>query len=117
MIVGATCGQLANGCLGPAPEEPVGFRIGAREVPEGPMSGRPGLLVAEACESFALGIGIGRNWRCRPDEPEDQHQIPEDSKDRLEGFALHASNPPTNGWVRSMENPCVPCRASNERQD
>ncbi|MCL4221381.1 MAG: hypothetical protein KJZ65_08420 [Phycisphaerales bacterium] len=50
VIVGATCGQLANGCLGPASEEPVGFRIGARTVPQGPMADRPGLLVAEACE-------------------------------------------------------------------
>lgn len=50
VIVGATCAQLAHGCLSQTPEEPVGFRIGSNKVPMGLMAGRPGLLVAEACE-------------------------------------------------------------------
>jgi len=45
VIVGATCRQLD-------PDKPasVGFRLGADRVPIGPLAGRPGLLVAEACE-------------------------------------------------------------------
>jgi len=61
VIVGATCGQLARGCLwaersrdapgrGREQAGPAGFRLGAAEVPRGPLSGRPGLLLAEACE-------------------------------------------------------------------
>jgi UDP-N-acetylmuramate--alanine ligase len=52
VIVGATCAQLANGCLGPAPARPVaaGFRMGADRISRGRLAGRPGLLVAEACE-------------------------------------------------------------------
>jgi UDP-N-acetylmuramate--alanine ligase len=49
VIVGATCPQLANGCLGPAAPS-AGFRLGAPAIPLGGWSGRPGLLVAEACE-------------------------------------------------------------------
>ncbi len=56
VIVGATCAQLApkasagskNG-EAKAPAR-VGFRLGAPSIPAGPMSGKPGLLVAEACE-------------------------------------------------------------------
>lgn len=61
VIVGAVCGQLVDGCLGaPAPREaaacparggaPAGFRLGGREIPGGLLKGRPGVLVAEACE-------------------------------------------------------------------
>lgn len=49
VIVGATCSQLENGCLGPQ-GKPVGFRLGSEAIASGPMAGRPGLLVAEACE-------------------------------------------------------------------
>lgn len=51
VIVGATCAQLANGCLGDAATAaPTGFRLGAQTIPGGSLAGRPGLLVAEACE-------------------------------------------------------------------
>jgi UDP-N-acetylmuramate--alanine ligase len=60
VIVGATCGQLASGCLRdddagpPAPGRvkwsTTGFRLGADAVPSGSLSGRPGILLAEACE-------------------------------------------------------------------
>ncbi len=61
VIVGATCAQLREGCLrvradrqpsaSPGAEPaPTGFRLGADVVPTGPLRGRPGLLVAEACE-------------------------------------------------------------------
>ncbi|MEO1008103.1 MAG: Mur ligase domain-containing protein [Planctomycetota bacterium] len=48
-IVGATSRQLTSGALA-ADEGPVGSRLGAPVVPRGPLAGRPGLLVAEACE-------------------------------------------------------------------
>ena len=51
VIVGAQCGQLQGGSLGSAVfSKPAGFRVGASEVPIGPYAGRPGLLIAEACE-------------------------------------------------------------------
>lgn len=50
VIVGATCGQLARGSLGGDAGEPLGFRLGATAIPRGRWAGRPGLLVAEACE-------------------------------------------------------------------
>lgn len=58
VIVGASCRQLAHGCLAPpgqeagrgTPRGPVGFRLGSDTIPRGPFAGRPGLLVAEACE-------------------------------------------------------------------
>lgn len=49
VIVGATCAQLSRGANA-EPGEPVGFRIGSPEIPAGPMIGRTGLLLAEACE-------------------------------------------------------------------
>ena len=45
VIIGATSPHL-----GGAEGEPVGFRLGAERVPEGSLSGQPGLLLAEACE-------------------------------------------------------------------
>ena len=54
VIVGATCAQLVAGCLGggarSAAPMPAGFRLGAPAIPRGPLQGRPGILVAEACE-------------------------------------------------------------------
>ncbi|GAB4386678.1 MAG: UDP-N-acetylmuramate--L-alanine ligase [Phycisphaerales bacterium] len=50
VIVGATCGQLTHGCLHERAGEPVGFRIGSPTVPTGALAGRPGILLAEACE-------------------------------------------------------------------
>lgn len=55
VIVGATCGQLVHGALGPAPEGgpagiQTGFRLGAGRIPRGALAGRPGILIAEACE-------------------------------------------------------------------
>lgn len=51
VIVGATCGQLANGCLSPDTGRPAGgYRMGSAEITSGPFTGRPGLLLAEACE-------------------------------------------------------------------
>lgn len=45
VIVGATCAQLsADG------RTPTGFRLGADQIPRGDLKGRPGLLLAEACE-------------------------------------------------------------------
>jgi UDP-N-acetylmuramate--alanine ligase len=49
VIVGATSPQLARGALD-RPGPSVGFRLGAAQVPAGPLKGRPGLLVAESCE-------------------------------------------------------------------
>ena len=52
VIVGALCGQLADGAMG-APidgQSATGFRLGAAEIPRGSMNGRPGLLLCEACE-------------------------------------------------------------------
>ncbi len=55
VIVGATCDQLAHGCLGITPASggrPAGsgFRLGSPQIHHGPLAGRPGLLIAEACE-------------------------------------------------------------------
>jgi len=51
VIVGATSRQLKNGNLGVAPDDDsVGFRVGAGTIPSGTLAGRPGVLVAEACE-------------------------------------------------------------------
>lgn len=69
VIVGATVPQLAEGrsqvtenrsqgssgkTQDPRPKTPpvasAGFRLGADRVPSGPMMGKPGVLVAEACE-------------------------------------------------------------------
>ncbi len=45
VIVGATCAQLsADG------RTPTGFRLGNESIPKGDLRGRPGLLLAEACE-------------------------------------------------------------------
>lgn len=49
VIVGATCGQLTTGAMG-VPTTPTGFRLGAEAIPTGPHAGKPGVLVAEACE-------------------------------------------------------------------
>jgi UDP-N-acetylmuramate--alanine ligase len=45
VIVGATCAQLSEDG-----RTPTGFRLGADAIPSGEMKGRPGLLLAEACE-------------------------------------------------------------------
>lgn len=51
VIVGATCPQLLRGAAGQQPGDPsVGFRLGAGTIPAGALKGRPGLLIAEACE-------------------------------------------------------------------
>ncbi len=51
VIVGATCRQLAVGCLAEnRTAVPTGFRLGSPMVPAGPLEGRAGLLIAEACE-------------------------------------------------------------------
>jgi UDP-N-acetylmuramate--alanine ligase len=44
VVIGATCSQLS------AAGEPTGFRLGAERLPRGPLRGRPGALIAEACE-------------------------------------------------------------------
>lgn len=44
VIVGATCRQLSKA------GEATGFRLGSETVPIGPLAGRPGFLIAEACE-------------------------------------------------------------------
>lgn len=49
VIVGATSSQLERGALG-EPGRGAGFRLGAAQIPAGPLAGRPGLLVAESCE-------------------------------------------------------------------
>ncbi len=49
VIVGATSNQLTRGCLLPG-DKPMGYRIGGPRIPEGPLAGKPGILVAEACE-------------------------------------------------------------------
>lgn len=49
VIVGATCRQLARGALAP-PGVAAGSRLGAASIASGPYAGRPGLLLAEACE-------------------------------------------------------------------
>lgn len=51
VIVGATCPTLGGGSLGsPVFSESVGYRVGGRRCIKGVYEGRPGLLVAEACE-------------------------------------------------------------------
>jgi UDP-N-acetylmuramate--alanine ligase len=45
VIVGATSQQLAS-----KPGESAGFRLGSDRLPIGPHAGKPGVLVAEACE-------------------------------------------------------------------
>ncbi len=55
VIVGANCSQLAkpSGSASPTGNKPAnagGFRLGSELVPSGPLSGEPGLLLAEACE-------------------------------------------------------------------
>lgn len=51
VIVGATCHHLTRGVLNGTLEDPaIGVRIGAEAVPAGSLAGRPGVLVAEACE-------------------------------------------------------------------
>lgn len=45
VIVGATCAQLSEDG-GTA----TGFRLGAERIPEGPMAGAAGVILAEACE-------------------------------------------------------------------
>lgn len=49
VIAGAASPQLTNGALA-EPGPWVGSRLGAAAIPSGPRSGKPGLLVAEACE-------------------------------------------------------------------
>ncbi len=49
VIVGATCAQLVAGSF-KGPGQPAGFRLGSQAIPAGQWLGRPGLLVAEACE-------------------------------------------------------------------
>ncbi|MCA9293515.1 MAG: UDP-N-acetylmuramate--L-alanine ligase [Phycisphaerales bacterium] len=59
VIVGATCAQLDPGAA-----HPTGFRMGAHKIPTGALAGKPGILVAEACEynrsflNFAPTIGV-----------------------------------------------------------
>ncbi|MBL4591835.1 MAG: UDP-N-acetylmuramate--L-alanine ligase [Phycisphaerales bacterium] len=48
-IVGATCAQLACGALGKN-NTPVGYRVGPETIPTGEHAGKPGVLIAEACE-------------------------------------------------------------------
>jgi UDP-N-acetylmuramate--alanine ligase len=50
VIVGATSPQLVKGTLHSGNEQTVGFRLGHAKIPTGGMEGKPGLLVAEACE-------------------------------------------------------------------
>ena len=51
VIVGATCRQLWQGCLQtPNGAQGSGFRFGKAEIPSGALAGKPGILVAEACE-------------------------------------------------------------------
>lgn len=49
VIVGATCSQLVGGSL-KGLGQPAGFRLGSQAIPAGGWLGRPGLLIAEACE-------------------------------------------------------------------
>ncbi len=49
VIVGATCAQLARGAFEPG-QTPVGYRVGSDSIPCGPRAGKPGTLLAEACE-------------------------------------------------------------------
>lgn len=45
VIVGATCPQLSDDG-----RAPTGFRLGAPTIPSGLLTGKPGILLAEACE-------------------------------------------------------------------
>lgn len=49
VIAGAASPQLSMGALA-EPGQWVGSRLGAASIPSGPRAGKPGLLVAEACE-------------------------------------------------------------------
>ncbi|GJM19364.1 MAG: UDP-N-acetylmuramate--L-alanine ligase [Phycisphaeraceae bacterium] len=49
VIVGATCAQLSRGAL-TEPGEKTGFRLGSPTIQNGEWGGRPGVLLAEACE-------------------------------------------------------------------
>ncbi len=49
VIVGATCAQLESGSLAPAGDR-TGFRLGSTTIRSGAWSGKPGALLAEACE-------------------------------------------------------------------
>ncbi|MEX0875943.1 MAG: UDP-N-acetylmuramate--L-alanine ligase [Phycisphaerales bacterium] len=49
VIVGATCAQLAHGCLA-GNQTPVGYRVGGDTIPSGDRANQPGILLAEACE-------------------------------------------------------------------
>ncbi len=49
VIVGATCSQLGHGALGDN-SSAVGFRVGQGKIADGAWAGRPGVLLAEACE-------------------------------------------------------------------
>lgn len=48
-IVGATCAQLA-GSAAPVGSPALGFRLGAERIPKGTLSGKSGIVIAEACE-------------------------------------------------------------------
>ncbi|MDX2145976.1 MAG: Mur ligase domain-containing protein [Planctomycetota bacterium] len=53
VIVGATCRQLVRGSLGTTnlmEAAGAGFRLGGLSIPGGLLRGKPGLLLAEACE-------------------------------------------------------------------
>lgn len=45
VIVGATCAQLSDDG-----RTPTGFHLGSRAIPKGPLAGKPGALLVEACE-------------------------------------------------------------------
>ncbi len=49
VIVGATCAQLARGCLSDT-NTPVGYRVGGDDIPAGDRARQAGILLAEACE-------------------------------------------------------------------
>ena len=49
VVVGATCAQLVRGSLLPVGEG-AGFRLGSEVIPDGAWAGKPGVLLAEACE-------------------------------------------------------------------
>lgn len=49
VIVGATSNQLSAGALATL-GQPTGFRLGSTAIPNGELAGKPGVLVAEACE-------------------------------------------------------------------
>jgi len=49
-IVGATSPQLAKGAIRGRDPVSTGFRLGATMIPSGAHAGKPGVLIAEACE-------------------------------------------------------------------